>query len=229
MNETLLQGCAFAVGDAKQWDRQLDVSLKSVGNDRFTNKNPSYQIAFYMQHSSLDWGILTNGRLWRLYHKDTAHKLDRFYEVNLPELLEVGHINNFLYFYAFFRRQAFDSGDLSIEALRLASVDYARSVGDSLKTQVYEALRYVAQGFLDYRPNKLNSEPDTLKSIYDNALIVLYRLLFILYAESRNLLPVYENALYREDYSLESMKKGIQRILMHVSTFCPTRPHSGPR
>ena len=50
----LLQGCAFAVGDAKQWDRQLDVSLKSVGNDRFTNKNPSYQIALYMQHSSLD-------------------------------------------------------------------------------------------------------------------------------------------------------------------------------
>ena len=26
-----------------------------------------------MQHNGLDWGILTNGRLWRLYHKDTAH------------------------------------------------------------------------------------------------------------------------------------------------------------
>src|SRR5579859_30519 len=126
LNETLLQGYAFAVGDAKQWDRPLDVSLKSVGNDRFTNKNPSYQISFYMQHSSLDWGILTNGRLWRLYHKDTAHKLDRFYEVNLPELLDTGNINNFLYFYAFFRRQAFDPGDLSIEAIRLASADYAR-------------------------------------------------------------------------------------------------------
>jgi len=29
LNETLLQGRAFAVGDAKQWDRQLDVSLTS--------------------------------------------------------------------------------------------------------------------------------------------------------------------------------------------------------
>ena len=213
LNETLLEGRAFAVGDAKQWDRQLDVSLKSVGNDRFTNKNPSYQISFYMQHSGLDWGILTNGRLWRLYHKDTAHKLDRFYEVNLPELLEAGNINNFLYFYAFFRRQAFDPGDLSIEAIQLASVDYARAVGDSLKTQVYDALRHVAQGFLDYRPNKLNPEPDTLKAIYDNALIVLYRLLFILYAEARNLLPVRENTRYRDSYSLESIKKGIQKNL----------------
>ncbi len=50
LNETLLQGRAFAVGDAKHWDRPLDVSLKRVGGDPFTNKNPSYQIAFYMQH-----------------------------------------------------------------------------------------------------------------------------------------------------------------------------------
>ena len=213
LNEARLQGRAFAVGDAKYWDRPLDVSLKSMGGDPFTNKNPSYQIAFYMQHSELDWGILTNGRLWRLYHKDTAHKLDRFYEVNLPELLRAGDVKNFLYFYAFFRRQAFEPGDLGIEEIRLASADYARDVGDSLKAQVYEALRHVAQGFLDYRPNNLQPEPDTLKAIYDHALIVLYRLLFILYAEARELLPVHENVGYRESYSLESMKRGIQKNL----------------
>ena len=213
LNEARLQGRAFAVGDAKYWDRPLDVSLKSMGGDSFTNKNPSYQISFYMQHSGLDWGILTNGRLWRLYQKDTAHKLDRFYEVNLPELLRAGDVNTFLYFYAFFRRQAFEPGDLGIEAIRLASADYARGVGDSLKAQVYEALRHVAQGFLDYRPNHLQPDPDTLKAIYDHALIVLYRLLFILYAEARELLPVRENAGYRESYSLESIKKGIQRNL----------------
>src|SRR6266849_5174997 len=213
LNEILLQGRAFAVGDAKQWDRLLDVSLKSVGNDPFTNKNPSYQISFYMQHSGLDWGILTNGRLWRLYQKDTAHKLDRFYEVNLPELLRANDVNAFLYFYAFFRRQAFEPGDLGVEAIRLASADYARGVGDSLKSQVYEALRHVAQGFLDYRPNNLQPAPDTLKTIYDHALIVLYRLLFILYAEARDLLPVSENAGYRESYSLESIKKAIQKNL----------------
>jgi hypothetical protein len=213
LNERLLEGRAFAVGDAKHWDRPLDVSLKSQGSDHFTNKNPSYQISFYMQHSGLDWGILTNGRLWRLYHKDTAHKLDRFYEVNLPELLQANDVNAFLYFYAFFRRQAFEPGDLGIEAIRLASVDYARGVGDSLKTQVYESLRHVAQGFLDFRSNNLQPEPDTLKGIYDNALIVLYRLLFILYAEARELLPVRENQGYRESYSLESIKKSIQKKL----------------
>jgi type I restriction-modification system DNA methylase subunit len=213
LNDTLLAGQAIAVGDAKAWDRPLDVSLKSVGGDPFTNKNPSYQIAFYMQQSGLDWGILTNGRLWRLYHKDTAHKLDRFYEVNLPEMLESGDVNNFLYFYAFFRRQAFDPGDLSIEALRQASLEYARGVSNSLKTQVYEALRHVAQGFLDYRQNLLQSDPQTLKQIYDSSLILLYRLLFILYAESRDLLPIHENQNYGEYYSLDHIKRTIQQNL----------------
>jgi hypothetical protein len=213
LNEALVANRAFAVGDAKYWDRPLDVSLKRAGGDPFTNKNPSYQIAFYMQHSGLPWGILTNGRLWRLYHKDTAHKLDRFYEVNLPELLQAGDVNNFLYFYAFFRRRAFEPGDLSVGNILQSSVDYARGVGDSLKDQVYEALRHVAQGFLDYRPNRLQPDPATLKAIYDHSLIVLYRLLFILYAEARDLLPVHENRSYGESYSLDSLKKGIQRNL----------------
>jgi hypothetical protein len=37
LNDELLQGSAFAVGDAKYWDRPLDVSLKGRG-DPFTNK-----------------------------------------------------------------------------------------------------------------------------------------------------------------------------------------------
>ena len=69
---------------------------------RSPTRTPPYQIAFYMQHAGTEWGILTNGRLWRLYHKDTAHKLDRFYEVDLPALVNPANAEAFLYFYAFF-------------------------------------------------------------------------------------------------------------------------------
>ena len=47
LDETALRGAAFAVGDAKHWDRPLDVNLKTAG-DPFSNKNPAYQIAFFM-------------------------------------------------------------------------------------------------------------------------------------------------------------------------------------
>src|SRR5262249_19138487 len=68
-------------------------------------------------------------------------------------------------------------------------------------------------GFLDYPPNRLQPDPQTLKQIYDNALILLYRLLFILYAEARDLLPIHENRTYGEYYSLDHLKRSIQQNL----------------
>jgi len=212
LTDNLLERRAYAVADAKYWERPLDVATKTKAGDPFTNKNPSYQIAFYVQHSGIEWGILTNGRLWRLYHKDTAHKLDRFYEVDLKALVDAGDVAWFLYFYAFFRRAAFDEGEISLAAILQASVDYAQGVGESLKKQVYEALQHVAQGFLDYPRNDLKADdPDTLKEIYDNSLILLYRLLFILYAEARNLLPVSpeDNGRYKRLYSLYVIKNNV--------------------
>jgi len=206
LTDDLLVGSSFAVGDAKFWERPLDASLKGKNRDAFSNKNPSYQISFYMQHAGTKWGVLTNGRLWRLYHKDTAHKLDRFYEVDLPALIGGGDLDDFLYFFAFFRRPAFEDGPLGVGALLAESADYARSVGDSLKVQVYEALRHLAQGFLDHPKNGLGVDEATLREVYDNSLIVLYRLLFLLYAESRDLLPVNENVSYRQTYGLYPIK-----------------------
>jgi len=222
LTDELLNGRAFAVGDAKFWERPLDVSLKAGGRDAFSNKNPSYQIAFYMQHAGTEWGVLTNGRLWRLYHKGTAHKLDRFYEVDLPALVERGDAGAFLYFFAFFRRAAFDDGPLGVRALLAESADYARSVGDSLKGQVYEALRHLAQGFLDHPRNGLDTDPGTLREIYDSSLIVLYRLLFVLYAESRDLLPAREDGMYRDSYSLHAIKHGVADALDADHALLPT-------
>ena len=214
LDDVLLQARAFAVGDAKYWDCPLDIASKGTSADPFTNKNPSYQIAFYIQHSGLAWGILTNGRLWRLYHSSTAHKLDSYYEVDVPALLKSGDIEQFLYFYAFFQRNAFDDHPLSVAAILKESLDYAQGISDSLKRQVYEALRYVAQGFLDYPTNKLTvNDPASLKALYDNSLILLYRLLFILYAEARNLLPLNESDVYAENYSLRAMARAVARDL----------------
>ncbi len=204
--DTLPQQGGIGVGDAKYWGRPLDIAIKQGRGDALSNKNPSFQIYYYILHSGVSWGILTNGKKWRLYHRETAHKLDHFYEVDLEELVQSGDVARFLYFYAFFRREAFDEGPLSVAAILRESTDYARSVGDSLKQQVYDALRYLAQGFLDYGPNRLKAEPATLDTIHKSSLILLYRLIFILYAEARGLLPLRESQPYRDTYSLYSIK-----------------------
>jgi type I restriction-modification system DNA methylase subunit len=202
-------GGAVAVGDAKAWGRSLDQGSVKAGQQ--ISQNPSLQIDFYIRYTGLAWGLLTNGRLWRLYHHETAKKLDVYYEVDLPALLEQGEEELFNFFYLFFRREAFVSGWLG--SILSESRIYAQGVSHNLQGQVYEALRQVAQGFLDFPRNGLTPTPERLKAIYDNSLILLYRLLFTFYAESRHLLPVGENEAYTRRYSLYALMRQVARDL----------------
>lgn len=88
--------------------------------------------------------------------------------VDLKALLAAGDRTAFLSFYAFFRRAAFvppTVTPLSLEAMLRESVDYARGISDSLKAQVFDALRHLAQGFLDYPGNGLTADGPTLTTI----------------------------------------------------------------
>ncbi|MCB0003757.1 MAG: N-6 DNA methylase, partial [Anaerolineae bacterium] len=217
---------ALAVADAKAWEQPLDRSLPG-GGVKTLHQHPALQIDFYIRHSGLAWGVLTNGRLWQLYHKDTSKKLDVYYEVDLPALIEAGDVAAFKYFWLFFRREAFVAGSAApgapawLDLVLAESAAYEQGVSDSLKEQVYEALRSLAQGFLDFPGNGLTADAASLQAIHDNSLIVLYRLLFILYAEDRDLLPVRENTTYRESYSLQALKR---RIAMEIDRGQPAAP-----
>ncbi len=67
-----------------------------------------------------------------------------------------------------------------------------------------------------------------LKEIYDSSLIVLYRLLFILYAEARGLLPVRESEQYRDSYSLQAMKETVAHDLDAGKLLLPTSARLWP-
>ena len=187
---------AIAIGDAKRWDRSLDKKERS-GRDSFDTLSPSWQIDYYLRMSGVKWGILTNGRVWRLYNQDTSFRLDICYEIDLPRLLAAKDLEAFKYFYLFFRRQAFVAdaeGLCFLDRVYQGSLEYAQAIGNDLKENVYKALRLVAEGFLHTRGNNLDPERD-LEKIHANSLVLLYRLLFINYAEDRGLLPR-DNALY---------------------------------
>ena len=197
---------AIAVGDAKAWTRNLDKKLVGSG-DPFSNNNPSHQIDYYIRTSELTWGILTSGKLWRLYHRDTSYKLDSFYEVNLEKILTDEDIDAFRYFYYLFSSEAFvpDTSNCSfLDDMLSGSIRYTVSVSDDLGEQIYLALEKLINGFLDYQGNDLTTSAPDVKEIHESSLILLYRLLFVLYAESRGLLPL-ENPEYQKEYSLERL------------------------
>ena len=142
---------ATAIGDAKAWGRNLDRRLDGPG-DAFSNSNPNYQIDFYIRTSGVTWGMLTNGKQWRLYHRDTSYKLDSFYEVDLGKVLTDDDINAFRYFYYFFRSEAFAqevaAGSVTfLDNVLTGSAHYTVAVSDDLGDSIYSALEALMNGF----------------------------------------------------------------------------------
>ncbi len=215
---------ALAVGDAKKWSRNLDRRTQD-GGDPFNNQNPNYQIDSYLRSADKDWGILTNGGQWRVYHRQTSYRLDSFYEVDLAALLSENiDLDAFRYFYCLFRHDAFipdPSGTSFLDLVLTESQQYTVAVSDDLKNRVYDALRLLIGGFLGFQRNRFDSANPPLEEIQTNCLILLYRILFVLYAESRGLLPV-ENPDYATGYSLAALAETVHETVDRGDLIIPT-------
>jgi hypothetical protein len=70
-------------------------------------------------------------------------------------------------------------------------------------------------GAISYAPNKLDATRD-LRDCQEHSLIFLYRLLFILYAEDRGLLPYRVNQTYTNNRSLARHRDDVAARLDHV-------------
>lgn len=180
----------LAVADAKAWELPLD----GVGR---TNNNPSYQIVRYMEHADCKWGILTNGRFWRLYSTGPSSRHTSYFEIDLESLLTKRDDLRFLYFYNFFKKEAFvrsTSGQCFLDVVYEDGVYYAEEIEENLKRRIFGVVESIAKGFVGDK--KLS--PKELKETYDHSLFYLFRLMFVLNCESKNLLAVDQQANYYE-------------------------------
>jgi type I restriction-modification system DNA methylase subunit len=222
-DETAFYSRVLVIAEAKYWQRSLSKVSANDQRDIFKNTNPSFQISSYLSGTNVDWGILTNGREWRLYYRQASSTATEFYPIDLVELLETENIEQFKYFWLFFRSAAFAKDSYNknfLERVREGSTTYATQVGNELKTLVFDQIfPDLARGFIvDAMRRGKTVEP---KQIYAATLSFLYKLLFLLYAEARNLLPI--TSAYR-DYSLIKITQEIaasldkQRTLSQTST-----------
>lgn len=222
---------ATAVADAKAWHVSLDRPTR-VGRAR---EYPPEQIEWYLNHSQRDFGILTNGRLWRLIPRELGPSKPRFQtylEIDLPALLdslmpEVGQLrldrtdairDDFLRFFLLFSPVGFVAREGRTPLIRRAisgSSEYSLGVGEELKDRVFEAQRLCVEGFIKHDPNGLDAEQD-LQECQQHSLIFLYRLLFIMYAEDRGLLPYRKNGTYTNNRSLARHRDEIASRLDQV-------------
>lgn len=92
---------ALAIARVLAWDASLDEVEEEEGP-----LNPAFDIDRFIRATGLEWGILTNGRTWRLFHRDSIGLMDTYYEVDLIQALESGDPDAFRYFWMVFSPQA---------------------------------------------------------------------------------------------------------------------------
>ncbi|MGC9393267.1 MAG: Eco57I restriction-modification methylase domain-containing protein [Anaerolineae bacterium] len=208
----------LAIAEAKYWERPLSQKDASGRETWKPGANPSHQMVSYLVRTRAPWGILTNGRVWRLYSREVSSTASEFYEVDLGRIMNHESrirnqdsaihdsliLDSFRRFWLFFRRDAFVAdaqGKSFVQRVHEGSATYAREISDKLKELVYaEVMPEIAAGFIAYRREQMGVHEETeesLDDIYQASLSLLYKLLFLLYAEARGLLPV-ENPGYRE-------------------------------
>ena len=214
------------VADSKAWHVSLDRPLV-IENQR---KYPPQQIEWYLDRSHLEFAILTNGRLWRLIPRQYELQQRRFQtylECDLTSLLDDWSdranvfklFDDFLCFYLFFSPAAFREIDGRTPLLKRAiegSSEYRLGVGQGLKERTFEALRLCIEGFLSFPANDLHPETD-LMICREQSFVLLYRLLFIMYAEDRRLLPYRVNRLYTNNRSLGRHRDQISERLDRIA------------
>lgn len=221
-----MRSAAFKKGigvlEAKQWGTDFESSF----NEDRQYRNASHQIKFYLESTpeNIDWGILTDGKKWRLYGtKD--YETNTFYEVDLPELLLKDDLEAFKRFYVFFRSEAFRevSGTTFLDEVWSESETAAQELGEDLQDNVFTALRVLGEGFVE--SNDLGIDPDddeAMEELKEQSLVLLYRLMFLLYAEGRGLIhPEGPHAQqeYQENFSLEQIRKNIYDEVAETGDF----------
>lgn len=233
--------------EAKRWGRTLDRSDQS---DPFDLGTPSNQMLRYLSRAEIasnrkiGWGILTNGRIWRLYWQNARSRAEEFLQFDLAELAPVAGLNADLFsttqgtasvhllraFFLLFRRESFlpQPGDadgrsfhaIALEEGRIWETRVSQDLGQRVFDEVFPTLS-AALARHDPQCSLSMSRPD-LDVVHRSALILLYRLLFVLYAEDRALLPVADSRY--DDYSLRRIRQDIARRMDQGDVFSATAP-----
>ncbi|MCC7104578.1 MAG: Eco57I restriction-modification methylase domain-containing protein [Chloroflexi bacterium] len=198
---------------AYTWGRLLDGKDETRDRDH-PAENPGAQVVTLLEAGAAPWAIVTNGKLWRLYAASAHSRATNYYEIDLEETLALDDPGEaFRYFWLLFRARAFAPVETAfagtrqtlpfVEVLRQESAEYARALGDRLKDRVFEEVfPQLAAGFIAHIRHVEGSSTELdqtrLDQVFRGTLTLLYRLLFLLYAEARDLLPVRDSHGYWE-------------------------------
>ena len=162
---------------------------------RYGEISPASHALAAADKEGLPYAVVTRGRQIRVYATGSnvgvgrKGRTETFAEANLAALPE----GTAGYLPLIFGAKALRRGG-TFEQLLERSRDFATGLGERLRDRVYEeAVPKLAAAVASRHPS--GEEPD-LESLYEQTLVILFRLLFVAYAEDKDLLPYRSSGEY---------------------------------
>jgi len=168
-------------------DRDCDLSSTSKG------KYYAVDAVKYARSKEINWVIITNGIQWRLYNATGVSPYEFYFDVDLQEALISGKVNDATrVFGRMFAAKSYkhdENGSCLMDVFKETSDEVEENIEDVLRSKAESILMGLCYGLKENMQLAVFDEKQR-KQIYDDAIVLLYRLLFLGYAEARNLLPV---------------------------------------
>ena len=201
----------------------LDRRSPTLSVDR--SRSPAFALQDYLNDSAEAlWGIVTNGTHLRLMRDNASLTRPAYIEADLAQIFSTEDIASFAALWLVIHRSRFGAADTPatdcpLERWREAGSREGEAARDRLADQVQIALKVLGSGFLEANPDlaaKLKSGEVNLTTWFNELLRLVYRLIFLMVAEDRDLLhPAKSKAeargLYAEGYSLAALRKQCYR------------------
>ncbi len=201
----------------------LDRRSPTLSTDR--SRSPAFALQDHLNdRDEALWGIVTNGMQLRLMRDNSSLTRPAYIEADLAQMFTNEDIASFAVLWLLIHRTRFGSSDTPatdcpLERWRDAGSKEGEAARDRLAGQVQLALKLLGSGFLEANPDlaaKLHSGEVNLTEWFNELLRLVYRLIFLMVADDRNLLHPEKakpetRGLYAQGYSLQSLRKQCYR------------------
>ncbi len=194
-------------------DHPLDDGNHSGAAGR--QQSPHDELQRYLNSSEdIQWSIVTDGLKLRLV-RDYYHTYTRGYvEFDLENIFTERNYDDFRALYRLCHASRFtldedeDEADSPIEQLYQVALSTGVKIGQNLQSNVISAIETLGTGLLtpEIREALREGGEDEAKEYYQEVLLIVYRLLFLLYAEQRGMMSSRES-IYTEEYAVTNLRE----------------------
>jgi hypothetical protein len=179
---------------------------------------PHSLVQEYLNRTEHLWGVVTNGSTLRILRNSNLLRKQAYIEFDLEQIMRDELFADFALLFRLIHASRLpkgidDASSCQLELFHKQTVEQGGRVRDHLRDGVEKALTQFGNGFLNHPRNaalRVKVQDKSLEpfEFYEQLLRLIYRFLFLMVSEERNLIS--DNMTYRQHYSISRIRRLVE-------------------